>query len=50
MESKRYTTLQCFNPFSKSGHRIRIKNKLRTVTEWMRKNFNDLPKEAKVCD
>lgn len=42
--------MQCFNPFSKSGHRIRIKNKLRTVTEWMRKNFNDLPKEAKVCD
>lgn len=27
MESARYSTIQCFNPFKKSDHRVRDKKK-----------------------
>lgn len=50
MESKRYATFQCFNPFKKNDHRVRDKKKLRNVSDWMCENFDDLSKEAKVCD
>lgn len=49
MENARHKTFQCFNPFSKTNHRIRNKNTLRTVTQWMVEHFL-APKDAKVCD
>lgn len=50
MDSNRYATNQCFNPFNKSDHRVRDKRKLRNVVDWMLKDFANLPREAKVCD
>ena len=50
MECTRYATLECSNPFGKSGHRVRDKKKLRNVTDWMLEKFDDLSKETKICD
>lgn len=52
METSRYSTFQCFNPFSKNDHRVRNKKTLRAVNQWMVEHFQHLglPKEAKVCD